>query len=312
MAHAHCANCHTWQKIDRHLGSCLKDNPDPTGWPSTKASDWCSHWQPPCRVIPKTLRRQMPLTWKVGLDARFAQDHPDAAKAWVEAVTSAPCHTHPGLLRPMLTEIVSGKVTPALPYQGKEGESVESLLRWAVRYPGHSNDALSVHEYKTVLSVFDSQHDIDANRAALNAVFSGNGLQPPHPIETMQTHTIPLDGVKSILSLIVAVMRSREVELVVGERPAILSHPVEEIHQPELWAIRVHDPEDIWAMPSKEMAEVAAACHQKMLDEIADEQGLPPPENRVKAVLWPYDKASHTEALLQGEGTLFDEEIVLM
>ena len=31
-------------------------------------------------------------------------------------------------------------------------------------------------------------------------------------------------------------------------RPAVLSRPVPDADEPELWAIQVHDPEDIWAM----------------------------------------------------------------
>lgn len=126
----------------------------------------------------------------------------------------------------------------------------------------------------------------------------------------MQTHVIPLHEVRQILSTIAAVLRSREVALAEYGRPVALSSPHKEA-EPELWAIQVHDPEDIWAMPNKDLAEMAATAHQKLLDDIAEDAGLPPPVHRTKAVPWPFDAASHAEALRNGEGTLFKEEYVL-
>ena len=94
-------------------------------------------------------------------------------------------------------------------------------------------------------------------------------------------------------------------------RPAVLSRPVPDADEPELWAIQVHDPEDIWAMPSKQIAEFTASAQQKMLDLIAEKHRIPLSDTKVIAVRWPYDAASHAEALLRGEGTLFADASTL-
>lgn len=69
----------------------------------------------------------------------------------------------------------------------------------------------------------------------------------------------------------------------------------------KLWAMLIPGPDDVWPMPSKEAAEIAAEGHNRIVD--ADD--WPYPElrecQRATVIEWPYDAEAHRDMIESGD-----------
>lgn len=66
----------------------------------------------------------------------------------------------------------------------------------------------------------------------------------------------------------------------------------------KLWAILIPGPDDVWAMPSEAAAFEAIAKHNAAIDSVSwPLQDVPKSACYASVIRWPYDAASHAEAL---------------
>lgn len=71
----------------------------------------------------------------------------------------------------------------------------------------------------------------------------------------------------------------------------------------QLWALLVPGPDDVWAMPSKEAADEAAAKHNKAIETalLAERFRVPKESVQARVIEWPYSEKEHVEAMKNDE-----------
>jgi hypothetical protein len=76
----------------------------------------------------------------------------------------------------------------------------------------------------------------------------------------------------------------------------------------KLWALLIPGPDDVWAMPSKEAADEAAAKHNKAIETglLAERFCLPKESVQARVIEWPYSAEEHAAAWNSGEPDVFD------
>lgn len=77
----------------------------------------------------------------------------------------------------------------------------------------------------------------------------------------------------------------------------------------QLWCMHVPGPDDLWPMPSKEAAELAAAKHNKWVVSYYERNKhmghLPTLENmKARVIVWPYSAEEHAEELAKPDAAL--------
>lgn len=75
----------------------------------------------------------------------------------------------------------------------------------------------------------------------------------------------------------------------------------------KLWALLIPGPDDLWAMPSKAVADDAAEVHNKAIENygMAERFGMPGEALCAQVIEWPHSAAEHAEALASGESDVF-------
>jgi len=75
----------------------------------------------------------------------------------------------------------------------------------------------------------------------------------------------------------------------------------------KLWAMLIPGPNDVWAMPSKEAAEEAAAKHNKAIETglLAERFCVPIEAVHARVIEWPYSAEEHSDAIESGEQDVF-------